>query len=100
MDSGGAGKGLAGFIGTLFGGLYKLARGHEKNIVRERVKEKTAQHIANSEEKPKTPKEAFELQKEVEDHVVERDTTILSGERVVKNGLKDAFSKVKDWLQD
>jgi hypothetical protein len=96
MNSGGAGKGRAGVIGTFFGGLYKLARDHEKNIVRERAKEETARHITNSEEKPKTPKEAFELQKEVEDHVVERDTTILSSERVVK----DTFSKFKDWLQD
>ena len=100
INSGGAGKGLAGAVGTFVGALYKVAREHEKSIVRERAKEETSRHIANSEEKPKTPKEAFELQKEVEDHVVERDTTILSGERVVKNGLKDAFSKVKDWLQD
>jgi hypothetical protein len=100
MNSGGGGKGRAGIVGTFFGGLYKLARDHEKNIVRERGKEETARHIANSEEKPKTPREAFELQKDVENHVLERDTTILTTEKVVKGGLEDAYIKIKNWLQE
>jgi hypothetical protein len=86
----------AGAGGSVIGALYKIAREHEKSIVRERSKEETTRHIANSQEKPKTPHDAFELQKELEEHVLKRDTTILNGERFVKNN----FDKVLHWFQD
>ena len=85
MDKGGAGKGRAGFIGTLFGGLYKLARDHEKARLREQTKQEMTQHIANAKQKPQTAQESLQLQKDVEDHIIDRDLPILSTEKKLKN---------------
>jgi len=73
MDRGGAGKGRAGFVGTLFGGLYKLARDHEKARLREQTKQEMAQHIANAQQKPQTAQESLQLQKDIESHIIDRD---------------------------
>jgi hypothetical protein len=96
MSLGGGGKGRAGAVGSAVGALYKIAREHEKTLVRDRSKEEAARYIASAQEKPKTAREAFELQKEIEEHVLKRDTTILNGERFVIN----SFDKVQKWFQD
>ena len=85
MNSGGAGKGKAGVVGTILGGLYKVGRGHEQTHVREQAGKEMKQHIENAQEKPKTAEESLALQKKVEDHVVDRDTIILKGEKQLKH---------------
>ncbi len=83
-NKGGAGKGRAGLVGTLFGGLYKLARDHEKARLREQTKQEMGQHIANAKQKPQTAQESLQLQKDVEDHIINRDLPILSTEKKLK----------------
>jgi len=93
MNSGGAGKGRAGIFGTILGGLYNAGRNQERNHVREQGKIEAQQHINNSTNKPKTPQESLDFQKKVEDHVIDRDTIILKGEKQVKIGV----DKFLDW---
>nr|QYB23129.1 hypothetical protein [Nitzschia traheaformis] len=89
MKSGGAGSGKAGAVGTIFGGLYNVARNSEKNHVKEQGKIETQTHIDNAVNKPKTPEESLAIQQKVEEHVLERDTVILKGEKVLE-WLKDS----------
>ena len=94
MKSGGAGKSSAGLIGTLVGGLYIYSQEHEKKQLRIRTQQELAQHVANSQHKPQTPQESFQLQKEIEDHIIERDFPILSTEKMIKNGVKTFFDYI------
>lgn len=93
MNSGGAGKSKAGVVGTLLGGLYKLGRNQEQNHVREQTSKEMNRHLENAQQKPKTPEESLAFQKQVEDHIIDRDTTILKGEKQLKH-LSDT---VVDW---
>ena len=88
MNSGGASKGRAGLIGTIVGGLYKYARDHEKAQLRDRTKHEMAQHVTNAQHKPQTAQESLQLQKEVEDHIIDRDFPIISTKKAVKNAAK------------
>lgn len=96
MNSGGAGKGKAGIIGSFLGGLYQIARNQEKNHVREKGRIETQTHIQNAVQKPQTPAESLEIQKKVEDHIVERDTILLKGEKQVQ----DFSKKALDWFNN
>lgn len=84
MNSGGLAKIKAGFIGTVISGLYKLSRDHEKTLLREKTRQEMAQHTSQAEQKPKTAKDSLELQKEVEEHIIERDLPILRAECSLK----------------
>ena len=88
MRSGGAGKGRAGIIGTVIGGLYKIGRDHEKAHLRYRTQQEMTQHMANAKYKPETALDYLQLQKEVEDHIIGRDLPILSTEKTLKNAAK------------
>ena len=88
MQSGSIGKGKAGVIGSVFTGLYKIGRDHEKSKLRYRTKQEMAQHVANAKTKPQTPQESLQLQKEVEDHIIDRNLPILSTEKTLKNAAK------------
>jgi hypothetical protein len=88
MQSGGIGKGRVALIGSVFSGLYKMGRDHEKSKLRYRTKQEMAQHMANAKNKPQTPQESIQLQKEVEDHIIDRDLPILSTEKTLKNAAK------------
>ena len=84
MRSGGSGAGKAGIVGSLLGGLYNIARNNEKTHVRVQGQIETQNHINNAERKTQTPEESLAIQKEVEDHVLERDTIILKGEKRIQ----------------
>jgi len=89
MNQGGIGKGRAGLLGTLFGALYKLARDHEKALLRQQTKEEMRQHIANAKQKPQTGKESLQLQKDVENHIIDRDLPLLKAEKEVAQAASD-----------
>ena len=44
----------------------------------------------------KTPQESLTFQKEVEEHVVNRDTTILKGEKQIKH----LYEKATEWWEN
>lgn len=88
MQSGGAGKGRTGIIGTVLGGLYKIGRDHEKAQLRDRTQQEMARHVTNAKHKPETAQESLQFQKEVEDHIIDRDLPLLSAEKTVKKAAK------------
>lgn len=91
MNSGGAGKSKAGLLGTVFGGLYKLTRDNEKQLLRVTTQKEMAEYMSNAEHKFKTPEEASEFRKKVEEHITDRDLPILRTERSVQKAA-DKFS--------
>jgi hypothetical protein len=81
MRSAGGSKSLSGLYGTVLGLCYKTARDHEKTQLRERTERSVERYLANSQKKFETPQEAFEFEKNVENHITDRDLTFLKGEK-------------------
>jgi len=77
-------KGRAGLIGTLLGGMYKLARDHEKARLREQTKHEMGQHMANAKQKPETAHDSLQLERDTESHIIDKDLPILSTEKKLK----------------
>jgi len=84
MDRKSAAKGRAGLIGTLLGGMYKLARDHEKARLREQTKHEMGQHMANAKQKPETAHDSLQLERDTESHIIDKDLPILSTEKKLK----------------
>jgi hypothetical protein len=55
------------------------------------------QHIANAKQKPQTAQESLQLQKDVEDHIIDRDLPILSSEKELKKGCS-SFWRLYEWV--
>ena len=91
IDSGGAGKIKSGVAGTLLGTFFHVTMNQEKTHVRVQGQFETQTLIKNSEYKPKTPQEVFALQKEVENHIIDRDTVILKVEKNIHELGKKAW---------
>ena len=95
MTSGGAGKAAGGLIGTFLGGLYKMSKDHEKENLRYNTKIEMEIHVNNAKHKPQTAHESLQLQKNVENHIIERDCPILYTEQQISkfgNKVFDHFS--------
>ncbi len=96
MRSGGEGKTRAGVVGTLLGGLFQIARSQEKTHVRVQGQIETRTQIQNATQKPQTPQDALAMQKDVEQHIIERDTVILKLEKKIWDFGQKAF----DWFHN
>lgn len=94
MNSGGAGRGAAGAVGTLIGGLFQLARNNEKTHIRVQGQIETHALIDKSTIKPRTAEDALAIQQRVENHILERDTVILKIEKHAQSFGKKAW----DWF--
>jgi hypothetical protein len=94
MSSGGAGRGRAGLVGTVIGSLFQIARNQEKTHVRVQGQIETRTAINDSIQKPQTPYDVMDIQKEMESRVLERDTIILKTEKKLQDCLKTAW----DWF--
>lgn len=88
MTSGGAGKGLAGFVGTVLGGLYHIARNMEKKYVQDKGGIEAQKLIDNGEIKLKTPSDCLEFQQQVNQKIIVEETVILKGEQQVTEFFK------------
>jgi hypothetical protein len=73
--------------------LYQIARNHASNYVRTQGKIETNLHIDKAVQKSKILLESLEIQKEVENHMIYRDTYILKGEKRIK----DFAEKTVNW---
>lgn len=96
MKSDGSGAGKAGIVGSLLSSLYNLARNNEKTHVRLQGQIETQNHINNAARKPETPEESLAIQKKVENHVLERDTIILKGEKRIQ----EFGNKALEWFNE
>lgn len=94
MRSGGSGASKAGIVGSLLSGLYNIARNNEKTHVRVQGQIETQNHINAIVQKPKTFEESLVIQKEVENHVLERDTIILKSEKKIQ----EFGNKFIEWI--
>ena len=96
MKSGGSSVGKAGIVGTLLSGFYNIARNSEKNHVRLHGQIEAQNHINNAVCKLQTPEESLAIQKKVEDHILERDTIILKGEKRIQ----EFSNKAIEWFNE
>jgi hypothetical protein len=53
------------------------------------------EYIQNAEKKPQTPQESLEFRKQVEDHVIDRDITVLKGEKQLQKGFWETLGLVE-----
>lgn len=85
MDRASVSAGRASLVGTLVGTLYKLGRDHEKVWLREQTKLEMGRHTGYATKKFATAHESLEFQKELENHIIQRDLPILSAEKKIKS---------------
>ena len=71
-----------------------MARNNEKAQLRERTQLEFARHAIGSGKKFATPYDSLHFQKEVENHIIDRDLVILSVEKTAKNALKNVVDSM------
>lgn len=94
MPSAATTKGRTGILTTIISGLYTMARYNEKAQLRERTQLEFTQHTTGSVKKFATPSDSLNFQKELENHIIDRDLVILSAEKIAKNALKNIVDSI------
>ena len=94
MYSGGAGKILSGAVGILLSSIFNIARNQEKDHVQ--FLALILELRSGDKQKPRTLEESMAIQKEIADHVIERDTVILKAEKRIRELVLDAL----DWFNN